>query len=217
MWNGSSYGLQYSITAIGSVILQSAVNTLGSTAVASITAGSKISMFFCCPFDALGSTMSTYAGQNVGAVKIDRVKQGLLACSFLGLIYSVIACLILCLFGSKIALLFVSGKEVKILGEVQQFLTLNSLLYFPLALVNIVRFTIQGMGYSLLAVLAGVCEMIARSVVGFALVPVFGYFAACFANPAAWIAADLFLIPAFIYCLKHLEKSLKRVTLENAV
>lgn len=214
---GVPMGLQYSITAIGSVILQSAVNTLGSTAVASITAGSKISMFFCCPFDALGSTMSTYAGQNVGAVKIDRVKQGLLACSFLGLIYSVIACLILCLFGSKIALLFVSGKEVKILGEVQQFLTLNSLLYFPLALVNIVRFTIQGMGYSLLAVLAGVCEMIARSVVGFALVPVFGYFAACFANPAAWIAADLFLIPAFIYCLKHLEKSLKRVTLENAV
>ena len=99
-------------------------------------------------------------------------------------------------------------RKVKILENVQAFLTVNSLLYFPLALVNIVRFTIQGMGYSLLAVLAGVCEMIARSIVGFVFVPMFGYIAACFASPVAWIAADMFLIPAFIYSLKHLEKGL---------
>lgn len=64
---GIPMGLQYSITAIGSVILQTAVNTLGSAAVASTAAATKISMFFCCPFDAMGSTMATYAGQNVGA------------------------------------------------------------------------------------------------------------------------------------------------------
>ena len=205
---GVPMGLQYSITAIGMVILQSAVNTLGSTAVASITAGSKIGMFFCCPFDAMGSTMSTYAGQNVGAGNTERVKKGLFSCSFLGMVYSIGACFVLCLFGSKIALLFVSAEEVKILENVQTFLTVNCLLYFPLALVNIVRFTIQGMGYSLLAVLAGVCEMIARSIVGFVFVPMFGYIAACFASPVAWIAADMFLIPAFIYSLKHLEKGL---------
>ena len=73
---GVPMGLQYSITAIGSVILQSAVNTLGSNAVASMTAGSKIGMFFCCPYDALGSTMATYGGQNVGAKKLDRLSGG---------------------------------------------------------------------------------------------------------------------------------------------
>jgi O-antigen/teichoic acid export membrane protein len=72
-------------------------------------------------------------------------------------------------------------------------------MYFPLSLVNIVRFMIQGLGYSRLAILAGVCEMAARSLVGFCLVPVFGYGGACLANPAAWVAADLFLIPAYLH------------------
>jgi O-antigen/teichoic acid export membrane protein len=79
-------------------------------------------------------------------------------------------------------------------------------MYFPLALVNIVRFMIQGLGFSKLAVLAGVCEMAARSLVGFCLVPVFGYAGACLANPAAWIAADLFLIPAYVHVMKHLRQ-----------
>lgn len=84
---GVPMGLQYSITAIGSVILQSAVNTLGSNAVASMTAGSKIGMFFCCPYDALGSTMATYGGQNVGAKKLDRLSGGLKAAGILGIGY----------------------------------------------------------------------------------------------------------------------------------
>ena len=83
---GIPMGLQYSITAIGSVILQTAVNSLGSVAVASVTAASKISMFLCCPYDAMGSTMATYAGQNVGAGKLERLYQGEKVCSLLGLI-----------------------------------------------------------------------------------------------------------------------------------
>ena len=78
--------------------------------------------------------------------------------------------------------------------------------YFPLSLVNIVRFSIQGMGFSTLALLAGVLEMLARTAVGQLLVPAFGYTAACFASPAAWICADLFLIPACVGCVKHLRK-----------
>ena len=82
---GVPMGLQYSITAIGSVVLQTAVNGLGSMAVAAVTAGTKISMFFCCPFDALGSTMATYGGQNIGARKLDRISRGLKAASVMGL------------------------------------------------------------------------------------------------------------------------------------
>lgn len=203
---GIPMGLQYSITAIGSVILQSAVNTLGSVAVASVTAGSKIAMFFCCPFDAMGSTMATYGGQNAGAKKLDRIDRGLKSCVLLGAVYSVLAMGVLTLFGSSIGLLFVDPGETKILDQVGMFLTANSLFYFPLALVNIVRFLIQGLGFSRFAVLAGVCEMAARGLTGFLLVPRFGYPAACYASPLAWICADLFLIPAYFHVRKKLKK-----------
>ena len=203
---GIPMGLQYSITAIGSVILQTAVNTLGSSAVAAITAGSKVSMFFCCPYDAMGSTMATYAGQNVGAGKLDRVKKGMLSCCLLGLIYAVLAFVFLFFFGRYTALLFMEASEKAILGNVTTFLLINSAFFFPLSLVNIIRFTIQGMGYSVLAICAGICEMVARSIVGFVFVPMWGFVAACFASPVAWICADIFLIPAFFYCLRRLKK-----------
>lgn len=202
---GIPMGLQYSITAIGSVILQTAVNSLGSVAVASVTAGSKISMFFCCPFDAMGATMATYGGQNVGAKKLDRIDQGMKSCIMLGAVYAVLAFLVLYFFSDIVALLFVDAKEIEILENTRQFLIANVSFYFPLALVNIVRFMIQGLGYSKFAIIAGVCEMAARSAVAF-LVGIFGYNAVCFANPCAWIAADLFLIPAYLYVMKRLRR-----------
>ena len=204
---GIPMGLQYSITAIGSVILQASVNTLGSMAVAAVAAGSKVTLFFCCPFDALGGTMATYAGQNVGAGKLDRIKAGLKSSSIIGCIYAVIAFLILVFFSDKIALLFMDAGETETIRQVSMFLIANSAFYIPLVFVNVVRFTIQGMGYSLLAILAGVCEMIARALVGFALVPIFGYIIICFASPLAWLMADAFLIPAFYYCLRNLLKA----------
>lgn len=203
---GVPMGLQYSITAIGSVILQTAVNGLGSMAVAAVTAGSKIGMFFCCPFDALGSTMATYGGQNIGAKKLDRISKGLKAAVWMGAGYSVIALAVLSLFGPTISLLFLDAGQEEILGQVQQFLVINAAFYFPLALVNIVRFLIQGMGYSKLAVLAGVCEMFARSLAGFCLVPVIGYVAVCLSSPLAWIAADLFLVPSYVKIMRRLKR-----------
>ena len=202
---GIPMGLQYSITAIGSVVIQTAVNNLGSVAVASVTAGSKVSMLFCCPFDAMGATMATYGGQNVGARKLGRIREGMRACILLGAVYAAAAFGVLCFFGDTIQLLFVSSAEVEILANARRFLLVNSAMYFPLALVNIIRFMIQGLGFSKLAIVAGVCEMAARSLVGFCLVPIFGYAGACFANPAAWIAADLFLIPAYFHVMKRLK------------
>lgn len=201
---GIPMGLQYSITAIGSVILQTSVNSLGSMAVASVTAGSKISMFFCCPFDALGSTMATYGGQNVGARKLDRIDKGLKAGTLIGCIYAVAAFAVLLFMGQWVALMFVDPGETEILKNTQLFLIANSLFFIPLLGVNVVRFMIQGLGYPRPAILAGVCEMAARSFVGFCLVPLFGYLAVCIANPVAWIAADLFLIPAYRYVMKSL-------------
>ena len=205
---GVPMGLQYSITAIGSVILQSAVNSLGSHAVAAMTAGSKIGMFFCCPFDALGSTMATYGGQNVGAKKLDRVSGGLKAASILGCAYAVLAFVIMFFFRGALAGFFVGEAEPEVVSNAGLFLLINSAFYIPLAFVNIVRFLIQGMGYSKFAILAGVFEMVARTLVGFAFVPVFGYVAACFASPVAWIFADAFLFPAYFHVLKKTKKML---------
>lgn len=203
---GIPMGLQYSITAIGSVVLQTAVNSLGSMAVAAVTAGSKISIFFCCPFDALGSTMATYGGQNVGARRLDRIHQGLKAGIVIGCIYAVAAFVILYFFGHWVALMFVEPGETEILRNTRWFLLANSAFYIPLVFVNEVRFMIQGLGYSRLAILAGVCEMAARTFVGFCLVPVFGYIAVCIASPVAWIAADLFLVPAYLGVMKSLNR-----------
>ena len=214
---GIPMGLQYSITAIGSVILQTSVNTLGSTAVASMTAAGKVGMFFCCPFDAMGSTMSTYAGQNLGAGELKRITKGLLSCCMIGLVYSVLAFVTLFFFSPKIALLFLDAKEMAILDNVRLMLLITSAFYMTLALVNILRFTIQGLGYSRLAVLAGVCEMAARALVGAFLVPVAGYTGVCFASPVAWIFADLFLIPAYVCIMKRLARDAKIVRPDSVV
>lgn len=205
---GIPMGLQYSITAIGSVILQTAVNTLGSVAVASITAAGKVIMFFSCPFDAMGSTMATYGGQNVGANQLDRLGTGLKSCILLGVIYSVIAFVVLYFFGADLTALFVDQPDPQMLANARLHLIVTSAFYIPLSLVNIIRFLIQGMGFSTFAILAGVFEMIARAIAGLVLVPVFGFLGACFAGPLAWLFADAFLIPAYIHVRKKLEKRL---------
>ena len=194
---GVPMGLQYSITAIGSTILQAAVNGLGSSYVAAMTAGSKMFNFTCCPFDALGSTMATYGGQNVGAGKIDRLGKGIRAAMIIGAVYSVVALVVLFFTTDYIALLFVDAAEVEIIRLTRRFIIASALFYIPLTGVNVYRFCIQGMGYSVFAILAGVFEMLARTLVAIFLIPVIGFNGACLANPAAWIAADIFLIPAF--------------------
>ena len=205
---GVPMGLQYSITAIGSVILQSATNTLGSDAVAAVTAAGRINGFLACPFDALGSTMATYGGQNVGAGKLERLGRGLKSCVLLGAGYSVIALLVAILFGRPLATLFLESSEAALIGDVRFFLICSTSFFIPLALVNIVRFLIQGMGFPAFAILAGVFEMAARTIAGFVLVPLFGFTGVCFGSPTAWIFADAFLIPAYFHVRKVLEKRL---------
>ena len=194
--NGVPMGLQYSITAIGSTILQAAVNTLGSTYVAAMTAGSKMFNFTCCPFDALGSTMATYAGQNVGAAKIKRLGQGVRSAMIIGSVYSVLSLIALYFTTDYIALLFVNASETTIIALTRQFILASACFYIPLTGVNVVRFCIQGMGFSVFAISAGILEMIGRAFAAIILIPNIGFMGACLASPIAWIAADAFLFPA---------------------
>jgi len=203
---GLPMGLQYSITAIGSVMVQAAVNGLGTMYVTAVTAASKVSMFLCCPFDAMGSTMATYGGQNVGAAKWDRLTQGLRACVLLGAVYSALSLALVYLFADPLNMLFLDADSAALLPLAREYLLINAAFFFPLSLVNIIRFMIQGMGFSPLATLAGVLEMAARGCVSF-LVPLLGFTSACFASPAAWILADLFLIPAYFFCCRRLTRA----------
>ena len=209
---GVPMGLQYSITAIGSVIMQTALNGLGAMAVAATTAANKVSMFFGCPFDAMGTTMATYGGQNVGAKKIERIGQGLRACLTVGFVYWVISFIVMYIFGERLNALFVDSPDPEMMAQAQEFLLINGASFFLLALVNIVRYLIQGMGYSTFAILAGVFELVARTLAAIVLVPLFGFTGACFASPLAWVFADAFLIPAYF----HVKKKLERIMLQEA-
>ncbi len=202
---GIPMGLQFSITAIGSVIAQWSVNGISVAAVAAMTAGSKISMFFCCIFDSLATTMATFAGQNMGARKIDRVTKGLNAAAILGTIYCVLALAVIWLFGKQMLSLFLNpATEAEVIDMAQRFLLINGAFYIPLLFVNIVRLSIQGMGFTQVAMFAGVAEMIARTMVAVLVVPVAGFTGACFANPVAWILADAFLIPCYGHIIRKL-------------
>ena len=201
---GIPMGQQCSITAIGSVVLQGAVNGLGSDIVAAQTAGGKAAQFLSVPLESIGTAMTTYASQNLGAHDLKRVNRGVNTALGIGCVYS-IASFIILRFADKLLIgLFLDAGEVEIMANAQSFIFWNSVFYIPLAVLIIYRYTIQGLGYSGLAMFAGVAEMVARAMVGFLFVPLWGYFAACIANPVAWFFACFFLIPAYFVVRKKL-------------
>ena len=203
---GVPMGLQFSITAIGSIMLQSANNALGTACVAAFTAAMRIKMFFMCPFESLGIAMATFAGQNYGAGRPERILQGVKSASLMALVYWVFTFCVL-MFGSEtVALLFVDASETEILYDTALFLHV-SVTFFPvLGLLCILRYTIQGAGFTNLAMLSGVSEMVARILVSVFAVPMWGYIAVCFGDSTAWIFADAFLIPAFFYVYRKIKK-----------
>jgi Na+-driven multidrug efflux pump len=166
-------------------------------------------MFFACVFDALASTMATFAGQNIGARKLDRIHQGLRCTSVLGIVYCVLAFTVAALFGRPLLGLFSdteAAPEVTAMGV--HYLTVNAAFYIPLLFVNIVRLSIQGMGFTRVAMLAGLSEMIARTAVALFVVPALGFNGACLANPAAWVMADLFLFPCYFQIMRTVRQRL---------
>ena len=202
---GLPMGLQFSITAIGSVMVQWSVNGLGVNAVAAVSAAGKLSMFFACVFDALASTMATYAGQNTGARKLDRISQGLRSASAVGMVYCLLALGVVLLSGDRMLSLFIDGGENAAVMEMGfRYLKINAAFYIPLLFVNILRLCIQGMGYTRVAMFAGLSEMLARTAVALLVVPAAGFAGACFANPAAWVMADIFLFPCYIRLMRTL-------------
>lgn len=202
---GVPMGLQFSITAIGSIMLQSANNALGTACVAAFTSAMRIKMFFICTFESLGIAMATFSGQNYGAGRPERVWQGIKASTGIMLLYTVFTFVLLMAGAKNFALIFVEPTETEILRDTELFLHVACSFFPALGLLCILRYTIQGVGFTNLAMFSGVAEMIARIAVSLYAVPAFGFLAVCFGDPMAWVAADLFLIPAFACVYKRIK------------
>lgn len=203
---GIPMGLQYSVTAIGSLIIQATMNGFGSSAVAGATAAQRINGFLACPVEALGATMAPYTGQNMGAGKLERIGQGVKAASLCGFGCSAVLYAVVALFGRDLVCLFLDVPDEQVIGYAAQFLKITVSGYCLLTLVNVVRFSIQGMGFSVLAILSGVMEMIARALAGLVIAPRLGFTGVALGHPMAWIFADAFLIPTFFLCRKKVEQ-----------
>ncbi len=202
---GLPMGAQFSITAVGSLIMQTAVNGLGSAAVAAIGAGSKIYTLFCCPFDAIGATIATWCGQNLGARRVDRVRQGVRLCMGIMSVYAVIALALVKLWGAPLIGLFITGAQAEIVSKALQYLDMVVLFFIPLLTIFVLRNALQGLGFSRIAMFAGLFELVGRAFVAFMLVRPYGFSGAILANPAAWIMADVLLIPAYFSALRRLQ------------
>lgn len=202
---GVPMGLQYSITAIGSIMLQSAVNGLGAIYVSAYTTALKVKQLAMCPYDAFATASATFGSQNLGAGQIKRIREGLHSALFVAIIYSIGIGLVLIFAGSKIAMLFISGSETEVLGYIQKVLTCAGFFYFFLAILNCTRQTIQGLGYSAVAMLAGCSELVARGVMSLFVIPAFGFIAVCFTDQLAWIAATAVVVPVFLMIVRRLD------------
>ena len=205
---GVPMGLQYSITAIGTMMVQSALNILGSYAVAAFTAGNKIENIFTQAYVAIGTTMATYNAQNIGARKLDRVRQGFNSAHIIGITYAIVTGVIIFFFGKYLSYLFISDNAAEVIPMVDTYVKCVAVFFIPLHFVNALRNGIQGMGYGLLPMLAGVAELAGRGITAMVAAAHKSYFGACMASPMAWVLAGGLLIVMYFYVMKDMKRKL---------
>lgn len=198
---GAPMGLQYSITAIGSMVMQASVNALGSIYVSGFTAGMKIKQFALGPFDAVATGVSTFSGQNYGAGEEARVRRGIRIGVVICVIYAIVMGIFMIFGGRFGSLLFVSADEGAVLDASAQYLRCIGFMLWLLAFLNVCRMSTQALGFSGRAIFSGVVEMFARVGVCLLAAPKFGWNAICWADQAAWISASCYIVPTCIWCI----------------
>ena len=207
---GVPMALQYSITAIGTMMVQSSLNLLGSLSVAAFTAANKIESVVTQAYVALGTTMATYCAQNIGAGDIKRIRRGFKSATIMGSVYGVILAIPMMTVGKYLVYLFVSENVGDIIGQVDIYLKCVGLFLIPLTVVNVYRNGIQGMGYGLLPMMAGVAELLGRGGVAIWASWKRSYVGACMASPAAWILAGSLLLVMYFWIMKKQSRYLER-------
>ena len=203
---GVPMALQFSITAIGTIIVQGAVNVYGEDYMAGFSAAAKIQNVICTVFVAFGATIATYVGQNWGAGKVDRVRQGVRCTQIMILAYSVIAMILVFFFSKYLTYLFISPSETKVIEVSVLYFHTVFWCYPFLGSIFLYRNTLQGLGYGLVPMLGGVFELAARSAIVVLVAGKTSFAGVCLADPAAWISALIPLIPYYIYVTRKWKK-----------
>ena len=209
---GLPMALQYSITAIGTIMVQSALNSLGSTLVAAFTAASKIEQVVTQAYVALGTAMATFCAQNMGAGKISRIRRGFRDATLMGIVYSLFAALLVVTVGKYMTYLFISEEIETILPSVDIYLRCVAAFFIPLTVVNLYRNGLQGMGFGFLPMMAGVAELVGRGVTAVIAAGYGSYFGICMASPMAWVLAGGLLILMYFYIMKQYPGDLTQIT-----
>lgn len=205
---GIPMGLQFSITAIGTIIVQGAVNIYGTTYMAGFSAAGKIQNIASMVAVSMGATIATYVGQNRGAGKMDRVKQGVNYCWIMLLVWSVIEMLLMYFGGKYFTYLFVSSSQTDVINVSVTYFHTVFWAYPFLCTIFLFRNALQGMGYGLVPMLGGVFELVARTAIVVFVAGKTTFAGVCLADPVAWIAA---LIPLIPYYFRIMKKSFKKV------
>lgn len=202
---GIPMALQFSITAIGTTMVQAALNILGSTAVAAFTAATKIEQVITQAYVAMGVTMATYCAQNSGAKKYGRVRQGFRSATWMGVVYAVVMGFVAAYFGKYMTGFFVSEQVCQMMPYVDTYLKCSAAFFIPLTIVNVYRNGIQGMGFGVLPMMAGVAELVGRGVLSILASRKQSYLGICLTGPAAWVLASVLLLWMYFAIMKRLE------------
>lgn len=207
---GIPMGLQFSITAIGTIIVQGAINALGAVYMAGFSAAGKIQNMICTVFVAFGATIATFVGQNMGAGKMERVRKGVHITQAMILIWSVVTIAVVHFLGRYLMMVFIDPSETQVMDAAMTYFQLVAWCYPFLGSIFLYRNALQGLGFGLVPMLGGVFELAARAVMVMFLVQRIGYNGVCLADPAAWIAALIPIVPFYFYKMKKAGSILKQ-------
>ena len=206
---GIPMGLQYSVTAVGCMVMQSANNSLGSIYVYAFTAASKVKQFAMCPFDALATGVSVFCSQNIGAGRTARAKEGIIKGVAAGVSLAAAEGAVMVICGRTLATAFISSDNTAILDGAAFYLKYIGFFFWLIGILNVCRMSVQGLGYSVAAVFSGVIEMAARIAVSRLFVPEYGFTAISLTDQAAWLAAVLYVVPLCAVCIKMVSEKIR--------
>ena len=205
---GLPMGFQGSVIALGAIILQVPLNQLGPVAVAAYAAAQKADTIGVMPMMSFGMAMAAYTAQNYGARKLDRIRAGVNKCILMSGLFSLAVGAFMYFCGAAVMELFVGPNEVQVIAYGHLYLAVNGVCYLLLSLLFIFRYTLQGLGQTIVPTAAGIMELFMRAGAAFFLIGQFGYLGACLANPLAWLGACLPLIPTWLIVRRTLYDSL---------
>ena len=209
---GIPLGLEYSVTSIGNVVLQSSINTLGTVVAAAQICGEKIRQIATLPMESMGMAMATYVGQNYGARRMDRIRGGIRSGLIIQFAYSAAAWAVLLVLKKPLVYLLLGELESAEAAASVQYLTVITTLFAFHGSLMIFRNTVQGMGYGASALASAVMEIIGRSAAGLLAVHFGSFFLICVSAPMAWILA---MVCCIVLCAFYVRRDEKRFAAAN--